>query len=220
MKVNGVDYYVVSPVITLDAVAPELVAANDGETYQYVPYMYRVWCTYTDAHNFGHVVNPDGINYSLIETGLIDAPFCIGEVKADTLSNPSHVVIGRDLGHVSPQTQWSFAVTKEAVTNGDIKFVARYYYKKVVTEPASPDQPSGMRGNRDGGADYAIYEKSTSSSNIVTGVNELWSDYGKVVISQTYVNAQGMQSDKPFDGLNIVVTRFSDGTTTTTKVVR
>ena len=220
MKVNGVDYYVVSPVITLDAVAPELVKANDNESYKYEPYMYRVWCTYTDAHNFGHVVNPDGINYSLIETGLIEAPFLIGEVQADTLSDPSHVVIGRDLGHVSPQTQWSFAVTKEAVTNGDIKFVARYYYKKVVTEPASPDQPSGMRGNRDGGADYAIYEKSTSSSNIVTGVNELWSDYGKVVISQTYVNAQGMQSDKPFDGLNIVVTRFSDGTTTTTKVVR
>ena len=88
-----------------------------------------------------------------------------------------------------------------------------------MTEPASPDQPAGMRGNRDGGADYAIYEKSTSSSNIVTGVNELWNT-GKVVISQTYVNAQGMQSDKPFDGLNIVVTRFSDGTTTTTKVVR
>ena len=220
MKVNGVDYYVVSPVITLDAVAPKLVKANDNESYKYEPYMYRVWCTYTDAHNFGHVINPDGINYSLIETGLIEAPFLIGEVQADTLSDPSHVVIGRDLGHVSPQTQWSFAVTKEAVTNGDIKFVARYYYKKVVTEPASPDQPSGMRGNRDGGADYAIYEKSTSSSNIVTGVNELWRDYGKVVISQTYVNAQGMQSDKPFDGLNIVVTRFSDGTTTTTKVVR
>ena len=219
MKVNGVDYYVVSPVITLDAVAPELVKANDNESYKYEPYMYRVWCTYTDAHNFGHVINPDGINYSLIETGLIEAPFLIGEVQADTLSDPSHVVIGRDLGHVSPQTQWSFAVTKEAVTNGDIKFVVRYYYKKVVTEPASPDQPAGMRGNRDGGADYAIYEKSTSSSNIVTGVNELWNT-GKVVISQTYVNALGMQSDKPFDGLNIVVTRFSDGTTTTTKVVR
>ena len=221
MKVNGVDYYVVSPVITLDAVAPELGASNDGETYKYVPYMYRVWCTYTDAHNFGHLLNPDGINYSLVETGLIPAPFLIGEVKADTISDdPTHIVIGRDLGHVSPQTQWSFAVTKEAALNNDIKFVVRYYYKKVVTEPASPDQPAGMRGNRDGGADYAIYETRTSSSDIVTGVNELWSGYGKVVISQTYVNAQGMQSDKPFDGLNIVVTRFSDGTTTTTKVVR
>jgi hypothetical protein len=29
-----------------------------------------------------------------------------------------------------------------------------------------------------------------------------------------------MQSDKPFDGINIVVTRYSDGTTSTTKVVR
>ena len=220
MDYNGNDYYVVAPVITLDAVAPEVVEGNDGDAYEYVPYMYRVWCTYTDAHNFGHLVNPDGTHYSLVETGLIDAPFLIGEVEADTLTDPTHVVIGRDLGHVSPQTQWSFAVSKEAVNNGDIEFVVRYYYKKVVTDADPTAQPSGMRGNRDSGADYAIYETRTSSSDIVTGVNELWNGYGKVVLSRTYVNAQGMQSDKPFDGLNIVVTRFSDGTTTTTKVVR
>ena len=40
------------------------------------------------------------------------------------------------------------------------------------------------------------------------------------VVSRTYVNAQGMKSDKPFDGINIVITRYSDGTTSTTKVVR
>jgi hypothetical protein len=29
-----------------------------------------------------------------------------------------------------------------------------------------------------------------------------------------------MESDKPFQGVNIVVTRFSDGTTSVSKVVR
>ena len=40
------------------------------------------------------------------------------------------------------------------------------------------------------------------------------------VVSQTYYNVQGMKSDKPFDGVNIVVTRYSNGMTTTTKVVK
>ena len=41
-----------------------------------------------------------------------------------------------------------------------------------------------------------------------------------IIESVTYVNAQGMQSDKPFDGLNIVITRYSNGVTTTTKLMK
>ena len=39
------------------------------------------------------------------------------------------------------------------------------------------------------------------------------------VESVTYVNAAGMKSDKPFHGVNIVVTRHTDGSVTTTKVM-
>ena len=39
-------------------------------------------------------------------------------------------------------------------------------------------------------------------------------------VSKTYYNAQGLSSDKPFDGVNIVVTTYSDGSTHTSKVVR
>lgn len=35
-----------------------------------------------------------------------------------------------------------------------------------------------------------------------------------------YVNIAGMRSSKPWNGINIVVTRYTDGTTTTTKVVK
>ena len=49
-----------------------------------------------------------------------------------------------------------------------------------------------------------------------TGVADLKTDNVKCV---TYINLAGMKSDKPFDGVNIVVTRYTDGTSTTAKVV-
>ena len=51
-----------------------------------------------------------------------------------------------------------------------------------------------------------------------TAVNEM--QYVGEVVSRTYINTLGQQSDQPFSGINIVITRYSDGTTSTTKVVR
>ena len=45
-------------------------------------------------------------------------------------------------------------------------------------------------------------------------------DAGKQVVSQTYYNIAGMTSNKPFDGINIVVTRYSDGSQAATKIIR
>jgi hypothetical protein len=39
------------------------------------------------------------------------------------------------------------------------------------------------------------------------------------VLDVTYYNLTGVKSDKPFDGVNVVVTRYTDGTQRTTKVV-
>ena len=39
-------------------------------------------------------------------------------------------------------------------------------------------------------------------------------------VSVKYIDAMGRVSDRPFKGINIVVTTNADGTTTTTKVVK
>ena len=65
---------------------------------------------------------------------------------------------------------------------------------------------------------YYVVQQRLPWTNIATAVSEI-STAGQEV-SKTYVNAQGVKSDKPFDGVNIVITRYSDGTTQTTKVVR
>ena len=215
---DGTTYCVYSPIITLSGVTPNDGAANDGDTYQYVPYMYRVWCTYPNAHNFTLLANPDG-KVHLADAGAITAPFLIGEVTAEDTEawngTGEEVKIGRALESGEAQQPWSFGVPVNE-SSSNVQFVARFYYKKIVTPGA---QVNGLRGTRDNDeAAFAIAENSDDGQGIVTGINELADIV--YVVSTTYVNAQGMQSDKPFDGLNIVVTRYSDGTTRTTKVVR
>ena len=51
-----------------------------------------------------------------------------------------------------------------------------------------------------------------------TGIAQPEAD--KQAIGCTYYNLTGVASSEPFDGVNIVVTRYSDGTTTATKVIR
>ncbi len=58
----------------------------------------------------------------------------------------------------------------------------------------------------------------TASGSVVTAVDEVAA--GKTVASVRYCNVMGIESDKPFDGVNIVVTRYTDGTVTAVKVVK
>lgn len=91
--------------------------------------------------------------------------------------------------------------------NADIKFLFRFYYK-VETD------------SRDDGGEtplYYVVEKTVPWDNVPTGIIEL---NASTIVAKTYVNAQGQTSDTPFDGINIVITRYSDGTTATTKVVK
>lgn len=53
-----------------------------------------------------------------------------------------------------------------------------------------------------------------------TGINNLTVDANKKVVSVKYVNVAGMESSTPFQGVNIVVTRYEDGSQTTTKVIK
>ncbi len=69
-------------------------------------------------------------------------------------------------------------------------------------------------------AGYVVQDKKTPNQ-IVTAVIETTVDlYHGEVVSVTYVNSLGMTSDKPFEGVNIVITRYSDGTTSTSKVMQ
>ena len=100
------------------------------------------------------------------------------------------------------------------IIEDDLKFFVRFYFcvkgHSVGHTPLSRAAEADRPGN---GA-----ESEGKSGGSATAVKEI--TYVGEIVSQTYFNVQGMQSDKPFDGVNIVVTRFSDGTTSVSKVVK
>lgn len=57
-----------------------------------------------------------------------------------------------------------------------------------------------------------------STVNTYTSVDQISSD--KEIANIRYINVAGQESETPFDGLNIVITTYVDGTTTTAKVLR
>ncbi len=88
-----------------------------------------------------------------------------------------------------------------------VDFVVRVYFTK--TSAKAGEQP------------YYIAEVPATdvlTSNIPTSINGV--DSYRNVVSMKYYNVAGIESDTPFKGVNIVVTRYSDGSTTTTKILK
>ena len=98
-------------------------------------------------------------------------------------------------------------------------FIVRAYY----TRTANLEQANNGRGV-DVTADSKYYiaeyqfDYTLTRDNTATGLSNVIVD--RKVTSVTYYNLMGQQSSKPFEGVNIVVTRYSDGTTSTAKVIQ
>ncbi len=68
--------------------------------------------------------------------------------------------------------------------------------------------------------DYMVYPTDLDpDNNPSTAINKVETGNG-VVKSVKYVNVAGMVSDTPFQGVNIVVTEYTDGTRTATKMLK
>lgn len=59
---------------------------------------------------------------------------------------------------------------------------------------------------------------TSESRGVITGIEEMQMGT-KLVSSTEYFNISGMRSNQPFDGVNIVVVRYTDGTTSTFKMI-
>ena len=66
-------------------------------------------------------------------------------------------------------------------------------------------------------ADVTVNWESTPGHEVITAIDDV--DAQAQVKSVRYVNATGMMSDHPFDGINVVVTTYSDGRVATSKLI-
>ena len=97
-----------------------------------------------------------------------------------------------------------------------------YEFHAVVMRPANGTRltvaPQGTAEPGTPSTSYMVYPLDMSNDGTPTAVLEL--SAMKTVASVTYYNLMGVESSKPFDGVNIVVTRYSDGSISTQKVLR
>ena len=190
---NGEECAVFNPIITINATMP------DYATWEYRPYLYRVWLKcdnrrFADMDEHGHLINDTETERESFE--LIAEDY--------TWDGETDVVYG------GPNDEMAFGATY-ASRNGGISFLVRMYYEVQADIPLkNAKYPSWMPV-------FYVVEKEIPWNNVPTSVNEITTEFE---VSKTYYNAQGVASDKPFDGVNIVVTKYSDGSTKTTKVIR
>lgn len=89
----------------------------------------------------------------------------------------------------------------------------------VIT--AAPSQAPRREGAAQQYVVYPVTMTKITAENengVVTGVSTVGGD--RVAVSRQYVNVAGVRASQPWNGVNIVITTYSDGTTTATKIVK
>jgi hypothetical protein len=189
---------------------------------EYEPYMFRLWLLDSTAsmRNYTWELNDKGKPVKIVDAGpytenggmwkLLDTKMCENWDNQNFDPDLNYVVSIVD-GNAENHS-WSENIAFVGPMNGfNPKLYVRFYYKIK----GAVDNTIGMRGiNDDDNVGYVVLRGVNPDPG--TAVHEIVIT-GEVE-SQTFYNVQGMQSDKPFDGINIVVTRYSNGATTTTKV--
>ena len=101
-------------------------------------------------------------------------------------------------------------------TDGSMFVVTGPVQQKMIW--ADAEKTPGMTGKEGPGAwkNYILYPVAVNT-NLPTGVTDV---YAKTVAGVKYVNVAGMESNTPFDGVNIVVTTYTDGTHSAVKVIK
>ncbi len=126
--------------------------------------------------------------------------------------------------YVSVATNWADGDSKADLADAAAENAPVLVENAVALLKEPWDKPAGApaRAQNDGIHNYENYQVQLTSfsydDNILTGVENV--NMGKNVVSVEYVNAAGMTSSTPFKGVNIVVTRYNDGSQVTTKVVK
>ena len=69
-----------------------------------------------------------------------------------------------------------------------------------------------------GGEGDGDLDDTTLTVSVITAVKDV--NANKTVAGKKYYNLAGVESDQPFDGVNVVVTTYTDGTKAASKVIK
>lgn len=103
------------------------------------------------------------------------------------------------------------SVDNPKLTSGNV-----YSFEALVKEVAVPT--TDAKSTSDASTKFVVYPLDLDDNKVATGVNDVNS--AKEVKGVSYFNMMGVESAQPFDGVNIMVTTYTDGTSSAAKVLR
>ena len=103
------------------------------------------------------------------------------------------------------------SVDNPKLTSGNV-----YSFEALVKEVAVPT--TDAKSTSDTSTKFVVYPLDLDANKVATGVNDVNS--AKEVKGVSYFNMMGVESAQPFDGVNIMVTTYTDGTSSAAKVLR
>ncbi len=103
------------------------------------------------------------------------------------------------------------SVDNPELTSGNV-----YSFEALVKEVAVPT--TDAKSTSDASTKFVVYPLDLDANKVATGVNDVNS--AKEVKGVSYFNMMGVESAQPFDGVNIMVTTYTDGTSSAAKVLR
>lgn len=199
--------------------------------------------------HFKYVTDDNGNRVIAAGEGSTEGPWCVWseyltlDGNGDPVDNTANgvtfstndgvITFKKDkVGRENPADEWTLdkenaifgALTSietgenHAISANDLTIYVRYYYKSTGKPIESLDRNMMKADGADAPKKFYAVEKQATAKQGPTAVEEIF--YHGEIVNQTYYNVQGMESDKPFDGVNIVVTRYSDGATSISKVVK
>lgn len=158
---------------------------------------------------------------NILQTSTSD-PY-INSISFDGDGNADIVCSSAHLRYNGDSTQDRFRYYKSG-SYTDQKAIALYKKNVKANAPRlKAETPNSPMTDVEPDGSYMVYplnfNPNDAENNIVTAINTVETGNGEVK-SVKYVNVAGMVSDVPFQGVNIVVTEYSDGSRSTSKMLR
>lgn len=187
-----------------------------------VDYQPNVFCTanFLDANlnldgEEGHAVGPTNTHYFFMNPKVQE----VADVIAAIWNGEYFVVAAQAYGQNAADLDGAFTVDWKYNKNYDVSSSLvtgqGYAFRGVLNLKPIRRLVVGKDVDADNNKNVMPFNLDDST---ITSVNDI--NANKTVSCVKYYNITGMESNSPFDGVNIVVTRYTDGTFTTTKVLR
>lgn len=175
----------------------------------------------------------NSIKYEEITHGTDDE--CTVPASTANVTGITNYMLGKKHPDADNQLVWNatFGARKVRTLDGEtgvveelpLKFIVRAYFTRNENLPASA-QPAGAprraEGDAQGDGKFYIVQQEIDyvikNNNIVTAVDNIAAS--RQVSEVVYYDMAGKASSKPYSGVNVMVTRYTDGTVTTAKVVK